>query len=87
MRKKTPGPVDYGRALRLMIFTAPDRIDLDGINATLSEIQSDGRATQAVLALCTIAHAADPTMRTEPGIDALRQIVAGFILQLGPDND
>jgi len=86
MTNQTPGPVDYGRALRLMIFTAPDHIDLDGINATLSEIQSDGRATQTVLSLCTIAHAADPVLRTERGIDALRQIVAGFILQLGHDD-
>jgi len=83
--KDTPGPLDYGRALRLIIYTAPDRIDLDGINATLSEIQSDGRATQAVLSLCTIAHAADPALRTDVGIEALRQIVAGFILQLGHD--
>lgn len=76
-----PGPLDYSRAMRLLLFTAPNAIDLAGVNATLDDIAADGRVTQAMLALCDIAHTTDPMLRTERGKTALRAVVAK--LQLG----
>jgi len=74
-------PVDYSRALRLLVFTAPDNMDLDGINTVLAEMNADGRAAQGVIAVCAIAHIRDPAMRTEQGLDALRTIVATMTLR------
>ena len=84
--KETPGIVDYGRAARLLIYCNPDRLDLDGINATLTDVQSAGRATQVILALCDIAHIRDKALRTEQGIEALRQIVAALTLRAQHDD-
>ena len=85
--KETPGVVDYGRATRFLIYSNPDRLDLDGINATLTDVQSDGRATQVILALCDIAHSRDKALRTDQGTEALRQIVAALTLRAEHDDD
>jgi hypothetical protein len=82
-----PGHIDYSRATRLLIYTNPDRIDLDGINAVLTDIQSDSRATQAILALCTIAHSRDKALSTDQGVEALRQIVAALTLRAQDDDN
>ena len=84
--KETPGLSDYNRATRLLIYANPDRIDIDGINATLTDVQSDGRATQVILALCDIAHLRDPALRTDQGTEALRQIVAALTLRAEHDD-
>ena len=85
--KDTPGLIDYNRATRLLIYTNPDQIDIDGINATLTDIQSDGRVTQAVLCLCTIAHTLSEGLRTEQGTEGLRKIVAALTLRAQHDDD
>jgi hypothetical protein len=79
-------PIDYGRALRLLVFTAPDNIDPDGINTVLAEMNADGRASEGVIAVCTIAHIRDPAMRTEQGLDALRTVVATMTLRQEHDD-
>ena len=84
--KDTPGLIDYNRATRLLIYTNPDQIDIDGINATLTDVQSDGRAMQVILALCDIAHLRDPALRTDQGTEALRQIVAALTLRAEDDD-
>jgi hypothetical protein len=81
-----PGHLDYSRATRLLIYTVPDRIDIPAINSVLTDIQSDGRATQAILALCTIVHSLDKGLGTERGIEGLRQIVAALTLRAEDDD-
>ena len=83
---EAPGHLDYSRATRLLIYTVPDRIDIPAINSVLTDIQSDGRATQAILALCTIIHSLDKGLATERGIEGLRQIVAALTLRAEDDD-
>ena len=83
---EAPGHVDYSRATRLLIYTVPERVDIPAINSVLTDIQSDGRATQAILALCTIVHSLDKGLSTERGIEGLRQIVAALTLRAEDDD-
>lgn len=72
------GPEDYRRALALLLHTNPP--DLAGINVALTELAAAGRVTFGLLALCEIAHAVNPELRTESGREALRALVARLTL-------